>query len=63
MSMNLDDLDRHITGNYGMDLVEEVDEEPEDTRDFDSMPGGADWEDYDEFYEDFYPDSNFDFYD
>lgn len=66
--MNPDDLDRHITGNYGEggpwdDSENETPEEPEDDRDFDSMPGGADYEDYDEFFEDWYPDSAFDFYD
>ena len=44
MSMDLGALDRHITGNWGMDYVEEFDEEPEDDRDFDSMPGGWDYE-------------------
>lgn len=50
--MDFGALDRHITGNYGMDQEElcacgdeECDGEHEDTRDFDSMPGGWDYED------------------
>ena len=64
--MNLDDLDRHITGNYGNDAEtpEHAEECPaydspyadcecgaedvEDDRDFDSMPGGWDYEEPDD---------------
>jgi len=68
MTIDAGALDRYITGNYGMDLVEEDDETivaelVEDDQDYDSMPGGADWKEYDEFYEDYFPDGGYDFYD
>jgi len=55
--MDLNALDRWITGNDGMDQYEdcpcgdeECDGEHEDDRDFDSMPGGADYEDWEPFF-------------
>ena len=73
MELDPDALDRHITGNYGEgnpwddeeldDYDPPIDDEDEDDRDFDSMPGGADYEDFEPYFEDDYPDSAFDFYD
>lgn len=62
--MDFGALDRHITGNYGMDQDEvfcpmhgeECDgwHEVEDDRDWDSMPGGADYEEPDDSWLDSY---------
>ncbi len=55
MELNGPALDRWITGNFGEDQYEDCacgdedcDGEHEDTRDFDSMPGGWDYEEPDD---------------
>lgn len=57
-----DDSDLDDSDIFDADPEIEDDIDPdEDTRDFDSMPGGADWEEYDAFYEDYYPDDIFEY--